>query len=112
MTNGSNKKLKMKTWAICVEHAKTTYATVSNGIPVFLDNTQDSLGTGACSIAQYGLTGLGATVLGFPAGTEIASLEPTDLDADTVRDDGVTAYFNNQSGANQKMSVTAICTKL
>jgi hypothetical protein len=109
--NGSTQKLNLKVWAVCAD-VKTRKQYTYNGTPVFLNNTQDHLETNACSNDKYSVTGLGAEVIGTPFGTEIASLIPTDLDADTARDDGTKAWFNNQSGAPQRMRVTAVCAKI
>lgn len=113
VVNDTVGSIKMKTWAICAD-VKTRVSSFANGQPVFLNNTQDNGITPACNIGapKFSVTGIGAAVIGTPQGTEIATLVPRDLDADTTPDDGARAWFNNESGSNQKMSVTAVCAKL
>lgn len=96
---------KMTTWAVCAHGAKTKGFTSSNGIPVFANNTQDSLTTPACPENGYIVTGGGGHVQGTPGGTEIATLYPR------YEDNAWRTYFNNESGFAQQMSVTSVCTK-
>ena len=110
VANGSAEKVKTTTWATCGKCVKQRINTVYNGVPVFLNNTQDQLTTVSCDTG-FQVTGGGGVVIGAPAGTEIATLEPRDTDADNVRDDAWRTWFNNQSGANQAMSAFAICSK-
>ncbi len=113
IVNDTLGSINMRTWAICAD-AKTRTASSFNGVPVFLADTQDSMTTPACSSPKYGVTGIAAAVIGTPSGTEIATLIPVDLDADAdpSPNDGAKAWFNNQSGSAQQMSVAAICAKL
>jgi hypothetical protein len=114
VVNDTLGNIKMRAWAICAD-VKTRTASAFNGVPVFLDNTQDSMTTPACSTGpKYAVTGIAAAVINTPSGTEIATLIPVDLDADAdpSPNDGAKAWFNNQSGGSQQMSVAAICARL
>jgi hypothetical protein len=111
--NGSNGgPVKATTWATCAKGVKLRKNTSSEGFPTFPNNTQDYMETPACSDG-FRLTGGGGVIIGAPAGTEIATLEPRDTgdDGDSVRDNAWRTWFNNESGAAQQRSVFALCSK-
>jgi hypothetical protein len=110
--NGSNKDIRMKTWAICGKQP-TLLSSVTQGTPGTLaPGTQNSLATpgpGCSQAGDYGVSGVSAQVVGRPRDAEIASLIPSDLDAGTDPDDGAKAWFNNDTVTSQAMKVAATC---
>jgi hypothetical protein len=95
---------KMRTRAICARGVGTSGWSVSNGSPVFANNTQDQLTTNDCN-PGHALTSGGGEVIGRPSGAAIATLEQIDTDQWQT-------WFNNQSGFAQRMSVVSVCAGL
>jgi hypothetical protein len=114
VNNGSNREIKIRTWAICGRMPTTplyseqgpSTATLQPGAQSSIETT----GPGCAQAGDSGVTGLGGQVAGRPLDTEIASLIPINQDGDGITDDGAKAWFNNHTLSAQPMQVYAICT--